>query len=117
MDFYRCKASFYRRQEVGGKTLLGKDGTTASLFYPDIADENMSTEELLCLGVGGEAKDAEISQPPHLYGREVESSSLAMGLVPEEDAEAKQQYKRKGLAHWVKRSLLESRKPCSIRLI
>lgn len=46
-DSDRRKASFYRPQEVGGKTLLGKDSTTAGLLHPDIADENMSTEELL----------------------------------------------------------------------
>ena len=99
-------------------TILTKNGATVGLLYTDADDEIEYAGNLFCLSVRGESDPSQIAQPRGLYKRaEVDASELVMGLVVEDDLEAAGEYRRIGLARWVKRSLFEGCRPSLIRLV
>ncbi|KAL8769734.1 MAG: hypothetical protein Q9209_004350 [Squamulea sp. 1 TL-2023] len=101
----------------GPMVVLTKDGVTVGLCYPDTANEFARTEKLYCLRVRVEIQESQISQPSKLYGQELDTSQLVMGLILGEDPGVKNRYKRKGLARWIQKSLFDSQKPTTCRLI
>lgn len=99
----------------GPKAALTKDGTTVGILYPDIKDEILSIKRLFCLSVRGVLYESQIRRSSDLYPREEDMDQLNMGLLLEEKFGG--DYRRIGLARWVKKSIFDGSKPCLVRLV
>lgn len=113
---------FDRDPRGGCKALLTKDGVVAGLLFPDIPDQMPFTEGLFCLRIRGESNESQIAKPGQLHeGDEVED--LVMGLVlmkasqTESPSSSSSQYKRIGLARWVRNALFEASQPSAVTLL
>lgn len=107
----------------GGSTaIMTKDGVPVGVLYPDVRGEMPYAKELFCLRLRPEPDKSQIRRPGELYEGE-EAGDLIMGLVlarePNIGNESclSNQYKRIGLARWVKSSLFESCQPSVVTLL
>lgn len=122
IDFNPQLRKFEHDFSGGSKAILTKNGLEVGLLYPDVLDEMPFTEELFCLQIRAEPHTSQISRPSQFYQGE-EVGDLVMGLVLTKEPEIGNepcllsQYRRIGLARWVRRSLFKSSQPCVENLV
>ncbi|KAF2136675.1 uncharacterized protein K452DRAFT_258728 [Aplosporella prunicola CBS 121167] len=117
-----CKAP--DNPDDGWGWILGRDGSAAGIFYPDISTEMQFLDEIFCVSCRGEPEwpderliPSELQELVFKWLSPDTKHDLVMGLALLPELNSVCTYRRVGLIRWVKRSLFADVQPTRVTLI